>query len=84
MPTVGNPKDPQYGIADAIRRARADRNEECAKRMKDYDRDLFQPTLAALRDQCGRHGHIAGSVHNNGFGGSLEECIHCGSRMSQK
>lgn len=65
------------GIAEARQAHRVERQAV----MAEYNRTIFDPQIAHWQEECGRLGHVAGRVCNNGFGGSWEECGYCGARI---
>jgi hypothetical protein len=72
--------DPRTEIARRLARVRADHGDEMRRRMDDYNREVLDPAVSALRAECGAIGHVAGSVHSSGFG-TWEVCAYCGDRM---
>jgi hypothetical protein len=49
--------------------------------IEDYDREIHNPQLQALREECGALGHGYGHFHDNGLGWSWNYCNNCGGRF---
>ncbi len=57
------------------------RREKMREAMEEYDKTVYRPALAALRERCGEQGHKPGHWHNNGLGCSFLYCAICGATM---
>ncbi len=59
------------------------RREKMREAMEEYDRTVYRPAMAKMRDRCSERGHKPGHWHYNGLGGSFLICASCGAVMEK-
>lgn len=64
-----------------LSKIRHERSREMMRRMEDYDTEVFEPAIAAVRTECGAAGHVQGQTQWNGLGLNFIDCRNCGARM---
>jgi hypothetical protein len=49
--------------------------------MRSYDREVFDPAIAQLRQDCAAQGHGSVDYESNGLGTHWTRCLRCGGRV---
>ena len=73
----------ERGIAWRRHRLTAVRSDKARELMRDYDRTVYDPAMAALRAECAAAGHGELTYERNGLGWGWTQCCACGGRVEE-
>lgn len=71
-------------IRRQLRDIRAARTKKMQDAMRDYDANVFYPSIRAAQELCCALGHNRDGFHDNGLGWVFISCSDCGAMLEKR